>query len=189
MQGRVIRVAAVVYVVLKAAGVSAAPTLTYDSPILAATPGSTVLIGATLSLAPTDNPIHTGSALSLGQPEDINAFFVGTPAYYFAQNSSWTPPAEDPLADLNVPAGSSVHLDLGSIVLGTALPTGDYTTDIGIYYACTTGFCLASPFFTPSFADAGLLTIDVTEAPEPATLLLLIAGLLGLATIRRKAQS
>ena len=74
MQGRVIRAAAVVYVVLKAAGVSAAPTLTYNSPILAATPGSTVLIGATLSLAPTDDPIHTGFELSLGQPEDINAF-------------------------------------------------------------------------------------------------------------------
>ena len=189
MQGRGIRAAAVVYVALKAAGVSAAPTLTYNSPIVAATPGSTVLIGAILSLAPTDNPIHTGSGLSLGQREDINAFFVGTPAYYFAQNSSWTPPAEDPLADLNVPAGSSVHLDFGSIVLGTALPPGDYTTDIGIYYACTTDFCLASPFFTPSFADAGLLTIDVTEAPEPATLLLLTAGLLWLATIRRKAQS
>ena len=188
MQGRVIRAAAVVYVVLKAAGVSAAPTLTYDLPILAAIPGSTVFIGATLSLAPTDNPIHAGSALFLGQPEDINADLFGTPAYYFARNSSWTPPAEDPLADLNVPAGSSVHLDLGSIALGTALPPGDYTTDIGIYESCTI-FCLVFPFSPPNFADAGLLAIDVTEAPEPATLLLLITGLLGLATIRRKAQS
>ena len=154
MQGRVIRAAAVVYVVLKAAGVSAAPTLTYDSPILAAIPGSTVFIGATLSLAPTDNPIHAGSALFLGQPEDINADLFGTPAYYFARNSSWTPPAEDPLADLNVPAGSSVHLDLGSIALGTALPPGDYTTDIGIYefvHDLLPGF----PIFTTQFRRCG----------------------------------
>jgi hypothetical protein len=142
--------------------------------------------------------------LSIGQQETF-AFLISPagppPDYYFSQDTSWTPPAPDPLADLSVPAGGSVHLDLGSIVLGTALPLGDYTTDIGVYYSSECPdlppgeggviICLIEdPYLSPpNFADAGLLTIAVTEVPEPATVLLLGLGLLGMAAIRRKARA
>ena len=191
MQGRLVSAAAVACVLLAVSPVSAAPTLTYDLAVLSGAPGSTVLIGATLSLAPTDTPISTdqyGGGLSIDQQQPL-AFLISPaglpPDYYFFQNTSWTAPSQDPLTDLNVPAGGSVHLDLGSIVLGTALPLGDYTTDIGIYSSsdcpdlppgesgvviCDIIYPYVSP---PDFADAGLLTIVVTEVPEPAAVLLL----------------
>jgi hypothetical protein len=68
MQGRFTSAAAVACGLLAVSPVSAAPTLTYDSAVLSGAPGNTVLIGATLSLAPTDTPISTdqyGGGLSV----------------------------------------------------------------------------------------------------------------------------
>jgi hypothetical protein len=79
-----------------------------------------------------------------------------------------------------VQPGNSVHLDLGGIILGTALPPGNYTTDVGVYSACVATFCLVSTGVPPDFADAGVLTITVTDVSEPATTFLLGSGLIGL---------
>jgi hypothetical protein len=51
--------AAAALLLLQPLGVSAAPILTYDSPVLFENPGDTLRIGATLTLAQTDNPIVT----------------------------------------------------------------------------------------------------------------------------------
>ncbi|HTW26509.1 MAG TPA: hypothetical protein VME92_05240 [Acetobacteraceae bacterium] len=173
---------------------AALPSLTYDAPVITAAAGSTVALGATLGIPVGDPGLTTdafgsdGATLVLGQPLDIEGTFFGTPAYLFRQDTQWQAPAQNPLANLSVPSGGSVHLDLGQLVIGADLPAGDYTTDIGVYVQCQLT-CVANPFMPPNFADAGLLTIRVTAVPEPSPLVpLALASGTVLLAIRRRSR-
>lgn len=167
-----------------------ATTLTYDTPSLQITAGQSITVGATLTLDPGDVALVTdgfGFPIVVYQQNFLDGMFFGTPDYFFEQNTNFTA-ALDTLANLNVQAGDSVHLVLGTIATLGSLPVGIYTTDIGINDICT-GTCFVSPFFPPSYADAGPLTITVAQAPdpvpEPATLPLLLGALSGLTLLRR----
>ena len=156
-------------------------------------------VTGTLSLEPTDGAISTdengqhydsfgdfGLFLSYGlyvnqaTPAPAFCFFgpsgsVCPPSVVFTNNSVWTAPAVNPVANLTVEPGMSVDLELGTITLGPDLPAGTYTTDIGVYNQCT-AFCFFFPFALPTYADAGPLTI-VISAPEPASGVLLLSGM------------
>jgi hypothetical protein len=167
-----------------------ATTLTYDTPSLQITAGQSITVGATLTLDPGDVALVTdgfGFPIVVYQQQFLDGMFFGTPDYFFEQNTNFTA-ASDPLANLNVQPGGSVDLVLGTIATLASLPTGSYATDIGINDICI-GTCFVSPFFAPSYADAGLLAITVTQAvdsvPEPATLPLLLGALPTLTLLRR----
>ena len=200
------RLLAALAVVLLAGHAQATPTLVYDDPVLHAMPGDTLHIGATLSLGPDDNPISTDAsgvhavdfgggvsyvayALALQQPLDVDSYFFGSPAFLFALHTIWLPPATNPVADLNLGPGQSTHLDLGEIVLDGTIPSGSYTTEVGIYNRCGgVGFCSLNPFGLPDFADAGPLTINVA-IPAPASGLMLLAGVAVIAERHRRRKA
>lgn len=177
-----------------------APALYYDSPTVVLAPGGSVDIGATMMVGSagltTDGyGVQTVTVsgvtvafggLDFAQQLDINSLFVGTTAYIFAQHAQFVPGSQGQLENLNLNPGSSFHVDLGRIVADPTLPAGNYTTDIGVTQECPLGICDLSPFDLPSFADAGTLTVDVANIPEPAGIAVPALGvLLGLALIRR----
>ena len=177
-----------------------APALSYDSPTVLLAPGGSVDIGSTLMVGSTGlttdgsgvQTVTVGGVtmafggLDFAQQLDVNSLFIGAPAYNFAQHTQFVPGSQGQLENLNLNPGSSFHLDLGRIVADPTLPAGSYTTDIGVNQECPLGICDLSPFDPPSFADAGTLTVDVANIPEPAGIAVPALGvLLGLALVRR----
>jgi hypothetical protein len=197
---RLLVLAAAVIALPLAAG--RATTLTYDTPAVQIIAGQSITVGVTLSLSPSEAPLITdgngqqyvvGSAspllvlsLAVYQPETLDSLSLGTPDYFFAQDTSFTTASPNPVANLDVLPGDAVHLVLGTIATLTTLPSGIYTTDIGINAECISPICLGSPFLPPSYADAGVLTIDVV--PEPTAAVLLLSALGGLTLTRRRCS-
>lgn len=178
-----------------------AATLTYDTPTVTVTVGQSVDVGVTLTLdagvgLSTD---ATGSASfstidGLGNPQTgtitysvyQQSFlgFFGTPAGYFSSDTSFMAAVPNPLANLTLLPGGSVHLVPGTITTLAGLPIGTYTTDIGIVESCISGSCFFLVFAPPNYADAGTLTLNVM--PEPLTLALLPGAFATLALLRRR---
>jgi hypothetical protein len=195
-------------------------SLAYDNPVLNVAPGGSVEIGATLT-------VEAGSGLTLNtdangmwgaivglfpmQGAAINIAVCSTSAickaeFPFQMNSIFTPTSPNPLGNLFVPEGQSVHLDLGTIAIDTTMAPGTYTTDIGIGesfdFEGGGGICSCSQMvsaYAPPDIDAGPLTIVVgnddpvtfsaaDRIPEPPATGLLAMAFIGLAIARRKSR-
>jgi hypothetical protein len=185
----------------------AALILTYDSPTLQLAPGQSVQIGATLAntgdsfvLTTDSSGVQTDaegftSTFTVGVQDQF--FFIvegGPPTPYLAQHSQFVVGVPYPMADLNIAAGSFSHLILGTLTINTTSPaglyTGPYGIDVGIYEAVSlpcSGVCFTnSDPFAPPTIDAGILSVNVTAIPEPATLSLLGLALAGIGFARRR---
>jgi hypothetical protein len=98
-------------------------------------------VGATLTLDADDIPLATDDygnqyddsvfppfmlqALEVWQQQPI--LFFGSPNSYFHSDPQFTVASPNPVADLTVPAGGSVHLVLGTITTLPVLPAVTYT--------------------------------------------------------------
>jgi hypothetical protein len=193
-------------------------TLTYDSPTVTVAPGGSVDIGATLTVSNAFGPLNTDASGSFSDPSSTTTLSVAASdlvtcvqnctsvAMAFGLPFVSTP---NPLANLHVAAGSSVHIDLGTLTLslfGEPLPGGVYQTDVGIDETVNVDmgdmicgcFTMVTPFAAPDI-DAGPLTIDIgnpivtnfalgpdaVTVPEPAGLGIFAVALAALAMIRR----
>lgn len=173
-------------------------SLTYDNPVIQITPGQSFLVTATLSVSPSaSGPFVTNAAAepTAGPPvtyigglgfyqEQYIISFPESPGFLFEHDSTFSPSSSTSLANLDVPAGSSIDLVLGSIQTDSTLPLGTYITDIGINQACAVNNCLVNEFAAPNYLDPGNLTIDVV--PEPSTLSIFAVGTLALLLLRRR---
>jgi hypothetical protein len=191
-----LRVSAVVlatlWAILSSPPTTASIVLIYDSTNLQLSPGGSVQIGATLT---TSVEIHTdedgtwGSLpLFVGQYLPVDAMFSGSAASLLHEFTTFVVTSPNPLANLDMPSASSVHLKLGTLFADPLLPVGLYTTNIGIYspecflplpFPGGTGECNVTPNELPNFANAGDLTLRVSAIPEPSSVVFFGTALIG----------
>ncbi len=115
--------------------------------------------------------------------------FSCQPLYPLRTYGTFTVATPNPVANLNLNAGSSVDLLLGTLALSPAIPYGTYTTDIGLFESTTVlnygpGICacftMAFPYAAPDIG--GTLTINVIGDPELAIRTSTVAGVPELAS-------
>jgi hypothetical protein len=180
-------------VALSTGSAHASLILAYDSPTLQLASGQSIQIGATLTntsssgVFTTDgNGIQTiaplfESTFTVGEQYTLLVIIVGQPDPSLAHYSQFVVNVPNPMANLNIVAGSSSHLILGTLTIDPTTPaglfTGLYGIDIGIYEAQSfpcTGVCTVNgdPFAPPTI-DAGTLSVNVTSVPEPSTFALI----------------
>jgi len=171
--------------------------LAYDSPTLQLAPGQSIPIGVSLTntsdsgvFITDSNGVQTiapllESTFTVAEQNQLSVIIVGQPNPYLSNYSQFVVNVPNPMANLNIAAGSSSHLILGTLTIDPNTPTGffmgPYGIDVGIYEALSfpcSGFCttLGDPFAPPTI-DAGILSVNVTAVPEPSTLTLVLVAL------------
>jgi hypothetical protein len=201
---------AVGFVALWTSAVHADLVLTYDSPTLQLAPGQSIEIGATLANTSDSSVLTTDSGGVQAVAEGFTStftvglqgqlFFIveGGPASpYLAQHSHFVVSVPNPMADLNIAAGSFSHLTLGTLTIDPTAPaglyTGPYGIDVGIYevlsFPCP-GVCFTNlDLFAPPTIDAGILAVTVSTVPESATLALLGIAAAGMGFSKRRKSN
>jgi len=185
--------------------------LSYDSPTLQLAPGQSVDIGATLAnmngpfaLTTDSSGVQTiaegfTSRFTVRVQEQLFISAEGAPPNpYLAQHSQFVVSQPNPMAELDIAAGSSRHLILGTLTIDPTAPaglyTGPYGIDVGIYEASSfpcSGVCVINvELFAPPTIDAGILAVNVTAAAhEPGILALFGIAAVGIRFVKRRRPS
>jgi hypothetical protein len=110
----------------------------------------------------------------------------GFRAIEVTDNSTWSTPAMDNVSFLQKTLGVSYYLDLlgpDTSFAGTALPTNSWLSS-----GWTQGyFTIQDLAHTSTVLSANVTSLTVSLVPEPATAVLMLAGIAGLWLARRRA--
>lgn len=110
----------------------------------------------------------------------------GLRAIEVTDNVSWAEPSMDSVSFLHKFNAISYFLDLrgpDTSFAGTALPSNSWLSN-----GWTEGyFMMQDPFHSSTVLSARVTSLVVSPVPEPATAALMLAGLVGIGFIRRKA--
>jgi len=201
---------AVIYGVLTTLSTSAEASLAlaYDSPVLEMHPGQSIQLGATLTNTSGSGPLVTTNDATMSDGFSTTSYYVADQFQlhfivigesnppYLSDYSDFSPALPNPMANLNLADGASIHLNLGTLALDPTIPeglyTGEYGINVGVYanvsFLCP-GVCnTLADVFAPPTVNAGILSVNVSPVPVPASMWLLVSALGGLAKLGYRAK-